>query len=588
MGVLVSSAELMDASLSNKIPLRVEKFVISHYLDTFSTIGGVFSADKDAPEDNEADMIRLFAPGTWILSTFKGLEVALTKGFAATFGVEKATKATLQSCMDIFIHVLSKYAAEPDWPHFARSTEILAKESMQEYALGVLKKLSTMISTELNGKCGYVGQFTIFLAYAVLAHGAISEAHAKKVAPPWNIVSHAVTEMVHACMELSEKSARDPSFFASSAQQDQISMFVMAGFRVLANVAQQIMEQENPGPVGSIPDLLRCVELLGRTAVTAAAPQAHRMFHASVQYMVERCLLDLARAFAACSNETARLYTIYPACSNESARSDTMHSEVAQEISSVAVGAVETMAKIGLVFSAAANTPGRIDKEQEIENYLCHKVFATIGHILTTLTFSKPLSEQMICVVLTAVKVCEVCASKTDLPDCLSDFGIRVAAQMMLFQRQEYPKAPHLAQYAMPSDVAGFEVILKKIQTASLQEHSDMKWAVPYIQEVIDIMKVNGSLNDLKDLLQQRFHIEMDEKAFERNVLRGKALAHRRCANLECTHFQKNVDEDVAVVKRCSACKTVKYCCKGCQKTDWKNGHKIWCKDLRAVENASK
>lgn len=58
--------------------------------------------------------------------------------------------------------------------------------------------------------------------------------------------------------------------------------------------------------------------------------------------------------------------------------------------------------------------------------------------------------------------------------------------------------------------------------------------------------------------------------------------------HLELAEFSRlchacNKPEDAAVkLLKCSACGCVSYCCSGCQKADWKAGHKQVCKDLAA------
>jgi hypothetical protein len=66
-----------------------------------------------------------------------------------------------------------------------------------------------------------------------------------------------------------------------------------------------------------------------------------------------------------------------------------------------------------------------------------------------------------------------------------------------------------------------------------------------------------------------------DQRAAERLEL-ARIAATRRCAYLRCA----NMEADSARIKKCSACKAVRYCSTACSHADWRAGHKRVCKAL--------
>ena len=43
----------------------------------------------------------------------------------------------------------------------------------------------------------------------------------------------------------------------------------------------------------------------------------------------------------------------------------------------------------------------------------------------------------------------------------------------------------------------------------------------------------------------------------------------------QCTHCRKEPDGEVQKLRLCSGCGNTKYCCRECQKADWKNHKKV-------------
>ena len=65
----------------------------------------------------------------------------------------------------------------------------------------------------------------------------------------------------------------------------------------------------------------------------------------------------------------------------------------------------------------------------------------------------------------------------------------------------------------------------------------------------------------------------------------AEALALRACAYLGCTKIVGPGGREVPRGKRCSSCRTVRYCGAACQKADWR-GHKAACRELQAQRGA--
>ena len=553
--ILVSSAEIMDASFSNKIPLRVDNYVIHNYVDVLNNAVHLLFIEKATDEEKE-DAMAIYSPGTWIWPTFKALESIVGQSPVACRFDEAVmeTVAILNNCAEIFSPVVCKEDGHPDWAHFARSTTILAGGTFQEYALGMLEKASTWSTKKLKG---HDGPLAIFLAYTVLAKAAITEAHAKNVAPNWSPICRAVTGMVKACMDISERSEEEGSYFSTAEDKTRILSLVSLAFHVLALGTTKIVDQSSPAPLHSIPELLQCAAgILGNLCASEIFVSPQDIVVSSTSRGPVSSMVAPKRV-AQFALELVAVFIVY--CSS-SASLNTPHSEVvSQKICSAAVEAVETIVKAGLVFSATAKSEHhRIDTLVREDAHCLGYISSAIGHTLTTLTHFKPLSQQLVCALLTVLKLFDAPDPEAFLSD---DFAIGIIGQVMLVQFALY-REDRLAQYMLPSDAAACRTLLKEIQ--ALQQPNDMKNVERYLQILIQELEI------------------VDGNDVERLVRRGQALSHRRCANLECTQLKKNVDD--AAINRCSGCLTVKYCCKNpCQKSDWKKGHKMCCKELRRI-----
>ncbi len=71
----------------------------------------------------------------------------------------------------------------------------------------------------------------------------------------------------------------------------------------------------------------------------------------------------------------------------------------------------------------------------------------------------------------------------------------------------------------------------------------------------------------------------------EQLLLCAEAAASRACSHLACTNCS-GASESGLHGKRCSGCRVVRYCSAACQRSDWKAGHKVVCKELAAKQAA--
>lgn len=75
-----------------------------------------------------------------------------------------------------------------------------------------------------------------------------------------------------------------------------------------------------------------------------------------------------------------------------------------------------------------------------------------------------------------------------------------------------------------------------------------------------------------------------EDPQLQQAVLVARMLATRACSHTRCTTVVGPSEEDQPRGKRCSGCRTVRYCGVGCQKADWPT-HKAACRELRREQD---
>ena len=571
--------EWSDASLSQKIPFQLnstQKFDIFSMF-SFYTCHFVTSDDAKIGTLYGLEVILALSSGKWVWPFFEGATQNLTlflQGDPNSTTDEDLMQVVMYPMSIVMEQAVKEILQQPEeGRHFCSNIEqTFAQESFYAHVLVFFDMIRAWLSKDNVTRHGRLVCLSCILACrTALAQAAMIKAGNDRTAPNWQHITESLISIGDTWMQMLDdlKSPDDPPEDKLSPEFYSSTLMLTDLFHSFSAIMQEMDFKRNPVSAHDRIQFLKCVERLG--SIAASIPRVLVALHANDDGTYDAAIYDDDKPLS-----TGRIldfaFTLAYSCYESMPANTADSSELFDELTSAAVAAIETLAKAALLISAVPTPELRFEMitnsmfedeitEENVDEIWLNDIFLCFLTLLNVLNKKNRSTspEKLVCVQLTIMKVF------ASLPETMLSC---IDLMLFLSRDNEVPIYNTLIGDAglsmLPSDGPGCEAMLLAIENLALT----IPHLAPYAGEARERMT-----KEIKTI---------DKNESKRLVRRGKALAHRGCANLGCTQLKKRCDKPLGSLL-CGQCSTVKYCSKECQKADWKD-HKLSCKELEKLK----